>query len=254
MILLMRSGVLRKTKAKKVKGGRERRERLKTRKMKWLQVTYLSPHVCLDPLLFTDEPSLAVPPAPILASIDREKVVCFNLLPIACLTPFQAKETAQADAKGSSAGVEATPLENVAIAALISTPSEPKVGKDEEGDGDGQDGGGAAAKKKKKKKGKKDGDGSVPAPAVAPTVGPITNKKKGGLSALKAMMEEKKRFEEEARRREEEERRRIEEEERRAAEEEKRKEEEKQRRKEKEKVRTVVQWSLIATFLTQLTR
>lgn len=53
---------------------------------------------------------------------------------------------------------------------------------------------------------------------------------------MKALMEEKRRLEEEAKRKEEEERLRIEEEERMAAEEEKRKEEEKQRRKEKEKV------------------
>ncbi|KAG2147931.1 hypothetical protein DEU56DRAFT_753202 [Suillus clintonianus] len=58
-------------------------------------------------------------------------------------------------------------------------------------------------KKKKKKKGKKDED---VAPAVAPTPAPA-KKAKGGLGALKAMMEEKKRLEEEARRIEEEERR-----------------------------------------------
>jgi translation initiation factor 5B len=67
----------------------------------------------------------------------------------------------------------------------------------------------------------------------------ISNKKKGGISALKALMEEKKRIEEEAKRREEEERKRIEEEERRAEEEERRKEEEKKRRKEKEKVKPI---------------
>ncbi|KAG2114702.1 uncharacterized protein F5147DRAFT_677660 [Suillus discolor] len=88
-------------------------------------------------------------------------------------------------------------------------------------------------KKKKKKKGKKDED---VVPAVAPTPAPA-KKAKGGLSALKAMMEEKKRLEEEARRLEEEERKRIEEEERRAEEEAKRKEEEKQRKKEKEKAK-----------------
>lgn len=88
-------------------------------------------------------------------------------------------------------------------------------------------------KKKKKKKGKKDED---IAPAVAPTPAPA-KKAKGGLGALKAMMEEKKRLEEEARRIEEEERKRIEEEERQAEEEAKRKEEEKQRKKEKEKAK-----------------
>ncbi|KAI0276147.1 hypothetical protein BGY98DRAFT_987638 [Russula aff. rugulosa BPL654] len=68
---------------------------------------------------------------------------------------------------------------------------------------------------------------------------PAPKKKKGttGISALKAMMEEKKRIEEEARRKEEEERRRIEEEDRRAEEEARRKEEEKQRKKEKEKAK-----------------
>ncbi|KAG2150323.1 uncharacterized protein EDB93DRAFT_1103543 [Suillus bovinus] len=59
-----------------------------------------------------------------------------------------------------------------------------------------------AKKKKKKKKGKKDED---VVPAVAPTPAPA-KKAKGGLGALKAMMEEKKRLEEEARRLEEEER------------------------------------------------
>lgn len=88
-------------------------------------------------------------------------------------------------------------------------------------------------KKKKKKKGKKDDD---IAPAAAPTPAPA-KKAKGGLGALKAMMEEKKRLEEEARRIEEEERKRIEEEERQAEEEAKRKEEEKQRKKEKEKAK-----------------
>jgi translation initiation factor 5B len=88
-------------------------------------------------------------------------------------------------------------------------------------------------KKKKKKKGKKDED---VVSAVAPTPAPA-KKSKGGLSALKAMMEEKKRLEEEARRLEEEERKRIEEEERQAEEEAKRKEEEKQRKKEKEKAK-----------------
>ena len=101
--------------------------------------------------------------------------------------------------------------------------------KDEDEGDDGEAAGeGDTKKKKKKKKAKKDDE-----PAPVPT------KKKGatGISALKAMMEEKKRLEEEARRKEEEERRRIEEEERRAEEEARRKEEEKQRKKDKEKVR-----------------
>lgn len=114
----------------------------------------------------------------------------------------------------------------------VQPPSEslaPPADKDEDDDVDGEAAGeGDAKKKKKKKKAKKDDE-----PAPAPT------KKKGatGISALKAMMEEKKRIEEEVRRKEEEERRRIEEEERRAEEEARRKEEEKQRKKEKEKVR-----------------
>lgn len=90
----------------------------------------------------------------------------------------------------------------------------------------------ADSKKKKKKKAKKD-DEPAPAPAAA-----AAGKKKGaaGISALKALMEERKRLEEEARLKEEEERKRIEEEDLRAEEEARRKEEEKQRKKEKEKV------------------
>ena len=53
---------------------------------------------------------------------------------------------------------------------------------------------------------------------------------------MRAIMEEKKRLEEEARLREEEDRKRIEEEDRLAEEEARKKEEEKQRKKEKEKV------------------
>ncbi|KIK45282.1 hypothetical protein CY34DRAFT_547756 [Suillus luteus UH-Slu-Lm8-n1] len=112
-------------------------------------------------------------------------------------------------------------------------PTTATVPEDEE---DGEDAGAGETdpkKKKKKKKGKKDED---TAPAVAPTPAP-GKKAKGGLGALKAMMEEKKRLEEEARRIEEEERKRIEEEERQAEEEAKRKEEEKQRKKEKEKAK-----------------
>ncbi|EDR05004.1 uncharacterized protein LACBIDRAFT_252126, partial [Laccaria bicolor S238N-H82] len=101
-----------------------------------------------------------------------------------------------------------------------------------EGEGEEAAGGKTDAKKKKKKKGKKD-DEPAPAPAPAPAAG----KKKGAISALKAIMEEKKRLEEEARRLAEEERKRIEEEERRLEAEERKKEEEKQRRKEKEKLK-----------------
>ncbi|KAG0695785.1 hypothetical protein DFH29DRAFT_1005150 [Suillus ampliporus] len=104
---------------------------------------------------------------------------------------------------------------------------------DEEDVEEAEAGGTDLKKKKKKKKGKKDED---VAPAVVPTPAP-SKKAKGGLGALKAMMEEKKRLEEEAQRREEEERKRIEEEERQAEEEAKRKEEEKQRKKEKEKAK-----------------
>lgn len=106
------------------------------------------------------------------------------------------------------------------------------VADENEDDGDEGAGGGEVdpKKKKKKKKAAKKDDDTVPAPSGA------APKKKGGLGALKAFMEEKKRIEEEAKRKEEEERRRIEEEERRAEEEASRKEEEKQRRKEKEKV------------------
>lgn len=116
--------------------------------------------------------------------------------------------------------------------AVAPTPLPPAPEDDEDGEEAGA-GETDSKKKKKKKKGKKDED---VVPAVAPTSAPA-KKAKGGLSALKAMMEEKKRLEEEARRLEEEERKRIEEEERRAEEEAKRKEEEKQRKKEKEKAK-----------------
>ncbi|KAH7888137.1 hypothetical protein F5I97DRAFT_1942374 [Phlebopus sp. FC_14] len=142
----------------------------------------------------------------------------------------KAKKKAQAEAKKTAAAAEAPPP----ATPVIPAPG-PKAEKEGDGDADAADAGGSGAKKKKKKKGKKDEDSEAPAPA--PALAPAAGKKKGGLSALKAMMEEKKRLEEEARRREEEERRRIEEEERRAEEEAKRKEEEKQRRKEKEKAK-----------------
>ncbi|KAF5364381.1 hypothetical protein D9756_000896 [Leucocoprinus leucothites] len=143
----------------------------------------------------------------------------------------KAKKKAQAAAK--KVGVEAptTPVEEPATPVA---PQEPKDEGKDEGDEDGEEqtaGTASKDKKKKKKKAKKDEE-STPAPA--PSAG---KKKAGGISALRAMMEEKKRLEEEARRREEEERKRIEEEERKAEEEARKKEEEKQRRKEKEKAK-----------------
>ncbi|KAF8259895.1 hypothetical protein EI94DRAFT_1613470 [Lactarius quietus] len=136
---------------------------------------------------------------------------------------------------------EATEVEADVVQATTQTPAEPQKDipaeptatapvKDEDEGADGETGAGEgdAKKKKKKKKAKKD-DEPPPPPA----------KKKGGagISALKAMMEEKRRLEEEARKKEEEERKRIEEEERKAEEEERRKEEEKQRKKEREKAK-----------------
>ncbi|KAH9049213.1 P-loop containing nucleoside triphosphate hydrolase protein [Lactarius deliciosus] len=136
---------------------------------------------------------------------------------------------------------EATEAETEVVQLAAETPADPPaepsteppaaalVKDDDEGaDGEPGAGEGDAKKKKKKKKAKKD-DEPPPPPA----------KKKGGagISALKAMMEEKRRLEEEARQKEEEERRRIEEEERMAEEEERRKEEEKQRKKEREKAK-----------------
>ncbi|RPD52854.1 hypothetical protein L226DRAFT_617631 [Lentinus tigrinus ALCF2SS1-7] len=139
----------------------------------------------------------------------------------------KAKKKAQAAAKKGNQTdrvEDAAPTPEPVEPAPAATPAAAEDEEDEEGAGGG---GGDAKKKKKKKKGKKEEE---PAPAPAA-------KKKGGagLSALKAMMEEKKRLEEEARKREEEERKRIEEEERQAEEEARRKEEEKQRKKQKEK-------------------
>ncbi|KAH7922410.1 hypothetical protein BV22DRAFT_1037540 [Leucogyrophana mollusca] len=139
----------------------------------------------------------------------------------------KAKKKAQADAKKAAA--EQTQGE----AAAPAPAPQPQDDDAEDGEDAGENVKGDSKKKKKKKGAKKEEDAPAPTPAPAAAGG----KKKGGISALKAMMEEKKRIEEEARRREEEERRRIEEEERRAEEEEKRKEEEKQRRKEKEKAK-----------------
>ncbi|KAI0773627.1 hypothetical protein C8Q74DRAFT_1265687 [Fomes fomentarius] len=145
----------------------------------------------------------------------------------------KAKKKAQAAAKKAAQG-------SAEAAAEEATPSKPpppapaapiaaRADEDEEGEGAAGGEGGDAKKKKKKKKGKKEEE-TTPAPAAV-------KKKAGGISALKALMEEKKRLEEEARRQEEEERKRIEEEERRAEEEARRKEEEKQRKKEKEKAK-----------------
>ncbi|THV00551.1 hypothetical protein K435DRAFT_818286 [Dendrothele bispora CBS 962.96] len=138
----------------------------------------------------------------------------------------KAKKKAQAAAKKA----ESAPIADQASPSPA-TPA-PKRDEEEEEEPEGETAAKSDSKKKKKKKAKKDEE-STPAPAAAAAPA----KKKGGISALRAIMEEKKRIEEEARRAEEEERRRIEEEERKAAEEEKRKEEEKQRRKEKEKAK-----------------
>ncbi|KAF9057320.1 hypothetical protein BJ165DRAFT_1520712 [Panaeolus papilionaceus] len=136
----------------------------------------------------------------------------------------KAKKKAQAAAKKAA---EPTPAPEPAAPAA---PTEPK--EDEDGD-EGAEVGKSDAKKKKKKKGaKKEEDTPAPTPSA-----PAKKGKASGISALKAMMDEKKRLEEEARRREEEERKRIEEEERRIEEEERKKEEEKQQRKEKEKAK-----------------
>jgi translation initiation factor 5B len=139
------------------------------------------------------------------------------------------KKKAQAAAKKAQSAETETAVTTESVQPAPE-PLAPPADKDEDDGDDGEAAGeGDAKKKKKKKKKTKKEDEPTPAPT----------KKKGttGISALKAMMEEKKRLEEEVRRKEEEERRRIEEEERRAEEEARRKEEEKQRKKEKEKVR-----------------
>ncbi|KIM45784.1 hypothetical protein M413DRAFT_440821 [Hebeloma cylindrosporum] len=139
----------------------------------------------------------------------------------------KAKKKAQAAAKKAAEGEDA----DVPPSAAPEPPTlsqQPGNAEDDE-----EDAGGASktdSKKKKKKKAKKDEE-PVPAPSA------ISSKKKGGISALKAIMEEKKRLEEEAKRLREEEMKRIEEEERRAEEEERKREEEKQRRKDKEKAK-----------------
>ncbi|KAI0253045.1 hypothetical protein BJV78DRAFT_1281146 [Lactifluus subvellereus] len=144
----------------------------------------------------------------------------------------KAKKKAQAAAKKGQDAEAETAITTEPTPPVPEPPPAAAADKDEDGDdGEAAGGEGDAKKKKKKKKAKKDDE---PAPAPAKKKGPT------GISALKAIMEEKKRLEEEARRREEEERKRIEEEERRAEEEERRKEEEKQRKKEKEKAKREV--------------
>ncbi|KAL1702921.1 hypothetical protein EV121DRAFT_261598 [Schizophyllum commune] len=139
----------------------------------------------------------------------------------------KAKKKAQAAAKKAAAGGDAAPAPEPSKSEDAAAPA--PAADDEEGDEEGGGGGGDSKKKKKKKKAAKKEEEPAPAPAAGG--------KKKGLSALKAIMEEKKRLEEEARQREEEERRRIEEEERRLQEEEEKREAEKQRRKEKEKAK-----------------
>lgn len=137
----------------------------------------------------------------------------------------KAKKKAQAAAKKAAAAPEPE---------AEATPAAPQVPNDDNAEDGDEAATGKSDKKKKKKKAKKDEE-AAPAPAPAPAA---ASKKPGkGISALKAMMDEKKRIEEENRRRIEEEQRRIEEEERKLEEEEKKKEEEKQRRKEKEKAK-----------------
>ncbi|KAF5372013.1 hypothetical protein D9615_008054 [Tricholomella constricta] len=136
----------------------------------------------------------------------------------------KAKKKAQAAAKKAEAEKEPA-----------AAPTAAKDDSDEEGDEAAGEEGGDSKKKKKKKKGKKD-EAPVAAPAPAPTPA-AGGKKKGGISALRALMDEKKRIEEEAKRLHEEELRRIEEEERKAEEEERKKEEERQKRKDKEKAK-----------------
>lgn len=188
---------------------------------------YLTPYLAPQ-----DQPAAEEDGVKVLSKKEKEKLkkerekVCLNAHIVVFINTVQAKKKAQAAAKKAEAVEDEQP-----DAPPAPTPA-PQAGpaaedNDEEGD---EPAGKADSKKKKKKKAKKDEE-SAPTPPA-----PAKGKKAAGISALKAMMDEKKRLEEEARKREEEERKRIEEEERRAAEEERRKEEEKQRRKEKEKV------------------
>ncbi|KDQ65102.1 hypothetical protein JAAARDRAFT_117006 [Jaapia argillacea MUCL 33604] len=145
------------------------------------------------------------------------------------------KKKAQAAAKKAATQDEVPAEAPSPVAAAAPTPAPPAPVPAAENDEEEEEGpgGDASKKKKKKKKGAKKEEEAPPAAA---------SKKKGpaGISALKALMEEKKRLEEEARRKEEEERLRIEEEERKAEEEAKRIEEEKRRKKEKEKAKKEV--------------
>ncbi|VDC01114.1 unnamed protein product [Peniophora sp. CBMAI 1063] len=138
----------------------------------------------------------------------------------------KAKKKAQAAAKKAQAGDAPAPAAEPTAAAEEAASAPAAAEKDEDDEDEGGAGAGGDKKKKKKKKAKKDEE-----PAPAPS------KKKGGISALQALVAERKRLEEEQRRIEEEELRRIEEEERKREEEEKRKEEEKARKKEKEKAK-----------------
>ncbi|KAF9526273.1 hypothetical protein CPB83DRAFT_770518 [Crepidotus variabilis] len=143
------------------------------------------------------------------------------------------KEREKARKKAQAAAKKGTTAEgdDDAVPTTTAVPEAAPAADADEAEGDEAAGvDGDSKKKKKKKKGAKKDD-EAPAPAAA------ASKKKGGISALKAFMDEKKRIEEEARKQEEEERRKIEEEERRLEEEERKKEEEKQRRKEKEKAK-----------------
>jgi translation initiation factor 5B len=156
---------------------------------------------------------------------EREKVRSFLLFCEELLSnSIQAKKKAQATAKKVTE--EGNDVQTTVMSVAVVAPELQTEEVDDEGEEAGA--GKTDPKKKKKKKAKKDEE-----PSPAPPVGA---KKKGGISALKALLEEKKRIEEEAKRREDEEKRRVEEEERKAEEEQRRKEEEKQRKKEKEKV------------------
>ncbi|PSR77061.1 hypothetical protein PHLCEN_2v8094 [Hermanssonia centrifuga] len=136
----------------------------------------------------------------------------------------KAKKKAQAAAKKTTQG-DAEDLPEVAEPTPSAPAPQVEDQDDDEGEGEGAAGG--ASKKKKKKKAKKDDE-----PAPVPK-----KKAAGGIGALKALMEEKRRIEELQRQEEEKARQAEEEERRREEEEEKKKEEEKKRRKEKEKAK-----------------
>ncbi|KAH6915473.1 hypothetical protein BKA70DRAFT_1420426 [Coprinopsis sp. MPI-PUGE-AT-0042] len=132
----------------------------------------------------------------------------------------KAKKKAQAAAKKAAKVDEDKDEAPAADPTPVGVPAPPKEAApadENEDDGDEEE----------KKKGKKEDE-----PAPAPV-----KKGKGALGGLRALLEEKKRLEEEVRRAEEEERKRIEEIERQEEEERKRKEEERARKKEKEKAK-----------------